>query len=60
MKFNNQRKRHRVVTNNEYKLRKLYFLECEGVTHVMVDPYILYAKNIREPELKVLKCYGYQ
>lgn len=58
-KFNNRRKRHR-ITNNEFRIKRLYFLEDEGVMHVIGNPYILYAKNIREPELKVLKCISYE
>lgn len=59
MKFNNSGKRHR-ITNNEFVVKKLYFLENEGVMHVIGNPYILYAKNIKEPELKVLKCISYE
>lgn len=59
-KFNNRRRRHRVITNNEFRVKRLYFLENEGVMHVIGNPYILYAKNIREPELKVLKCISYE
>lgn len=59
-KFNNNRRRHRIITNNEFVVKKLYFLEGDGVMHVIGNPYILYAKNIREPELKVLKCISYE
>jgi len=59
MKFNNNRRRHHIITNNEFVVKKLYFLEGDGVMHVIGNPYILYAKNIKEPELKVLKCYEY-
>lgn len=54
-----KRRHHSVITNNEFWLKDMYLLECDGVTHVIVDPYQLYAKNIREPELKVLKHYNY-
>jgi len=57
--MNYHRKRHHTVTNNEFRLKRMYMLECDGVTHVMVDPYILYAKNVKDPDFKVLKCYGY-
>lgn len=59
-KFSNRRRRHRIITNNEFMVKKLYFLEGEGVMHVIGNPYILYAKNVREPELKVLKCISYE
>lgn len=59
-KFNNRRRRHRIITNNEFVVKKLYFLEGDGVMHVIGNPYILYAKNVREPELKVLKCISYE
>lgn len=54
-----RRGHRRSITNNEFRLKKLYFCGNEDVMHVIVDPYILYAKNIVEPELKVLKCYEY-
>lgn len=60
MKFNNHKRRHRITTNNEFKVKKLYFFFGDGVINIVADPYILYAKNIKDPELKILKCISYE
>ena len=58
--YHKNRGHRRPITNNEFRVKKLYFLEDDGVMHVIGNPYILYAKNIKEPDLKVLKCIGYE